>query len=326
MFKSIYVVLAAVVSAASHGGDLPKTVVDIAVNDPDNFSTLVSLVTSAGLVDALSAADPKLTVFAPTNAAFAALPKATLDAVGADKDLLTKVLTYHVVGAEVLSSTLKDGQEAETLQGGKVHVTVGDSVFINQAKVEIADVKAGNGVVHVIDAVLVPSDVTGTLVALAQATPDFSTLVDLVVAADLVDTLSGRGPFTLFAPTNAAFEKVPKETMDTLGADKELLAKVLTYHVVSGSVWSRNLADGEVKTVQGEDVTVKIHTDHVMINDAKVTGADTPAFNGVIHSIDTVLMPPAATAEPTAEPSSSSHLAASIATMGAAVIALAAAF
>ena len=119
---------------------------------------------------------------------------------------------------------------------------------------------------------------------------NFTTLVTAVKAAGLVDTLKGPGPFTVFAPTDAAFAKVPKATLDALLADKAALAKVLTYHVVPGKVMAADVKAGMVKTVQGQELTLK--TDGgVMVNNAKVVAADVAASNGVIHAIDTVLMP-----------------------------------
>ena len=119
---------------------------------------------------------------------------------------------------------------------------------------------------------------------------NFKTLVTAIKAAGLVDTLKGPGPFTVFAPTDEAFAKIPKADLDKLLADKAKLKSVLTYHVVSGKVMSTDIKPGKVKTVQGSDVTLST-TGGVMVNNAKVVAADVPASNGVIHAIDTVLMP-----------------------------------
>merc|ERR1712032_826365 len=167
-----------------------------------------------------------------------------------------------------------------------------------------ADVKASNGVIHVIDTVLIPEAVSQELakmpniVEIASADTTFSTLVSLVASADLVETLSGPGPFTVFAPTNDAFAKLPQDVVDYLTAEenKDALTKVLTYHVVSGEVMSGDLVAGEVGTVQGENVIVSLDNG-VMINDSTVTGADVKASNGVIHVIDTVLIPEAVSQE-----------------------------
>ena len=119
---------------------------------------------------------------------------------------------------------------------------------------------------------------------------NFTTLVAAVKAAGLVDTLKGPGPFTVFAPTDAAFAKVPKATLDALLADKAALTKVLTYHVVPGKVMAADVKAGKVKTVEGQDLTITTKGG-VMVNNAKVVATDVVASNGVIHAIDTVLMP-----------------------------------
>lgn len=129
------------------------------------------------------------------------------------------------------------------------------------------------------------------IIETAIANPDFSTLVTAIKAADLVETLSGTGPFTVFAPTNAAFAKIPEATLKAVLEDKEKLTSILTYHVVAGKVMSKDVATmTEAKTVQGANI--KIDTKNgVMINDAEVITADIECSNGVIHVIDTVLMP-----------------------------------
>lgn len=144
----------------------------------------------------------------------------------------------------------------------------------------------------------VVKDVTPTvmtkqnIVEIASASNDFSTLVTAIKAADLVETLSGDGPFTVFAPTNAAFDKLPAGTLDSLLADKEELTKILTYHVVSGKVMSTDVVKlDKAKTVQGSNVMIEVVDGEVMINDSKVTSVDIEAENGVIHVIDTVLLP-----------------------------------
>jgi uncharacterized surface protein with fasciclin (FAS1) repeats len=109
-------------------------------------------------------------------------------------------------------------------------------------------------------------------------------------AADIVDTLKGKGPFTVFAPTDEAFAKIPKETLDGLLKDKAALTKILTYHVVSGKVMAKDVKAGAVKTVQGQDITLAT-AGGVTVNGAKVVAADVAASNGVIHAIDTVIMP-----------------------------------
>jgi hypothetical protein len=132
-----------------------------------------------------------------------------------------------------------------------------------------------------------------TIVEIAASDPQFSTLVTAVKAAGLVDTLNSAGPFTVFAPTNDAFAKVPKDALTKLLANKEALKKVLLYHVVSGKVLSTDLKDGmKAKTAAGPEVTIKTKP-APMVNNAKIIKADIAASNGVIHVIDTVIMPKA---------------------------------
>lgn len=137
-------------------------------------------------------------------------------------------------------------------------------------------------------------EASSTIVELAQATDSLSTLVTAVVAADLVETLSGEGPFTVFAPTNDAFAALPDGTLESLLEPENVddLTNILTYHVVAGEAFSTDLSDGqEITTVQGDVLTVSIEDGNVMINDAMVVTADVEASNGVVHVIDAVLLP-----------------------------------
>jgi len=287
-----------------------KNIVGLA-QDTSSLSTLVKAVTAGGLVDTLSGKGP-FTVFAPTNAAFAALPDGTLDNLlePANKDQLVSILTYHVLPAEVKAGDLKAEQSVKTVEGSELYITkekdvvkVGPSSKDLTITVTSADNMASNGVVHIIDGVLIPSepDVNKTIVELAQATPDLSTLVTAVVAGDLVETLSGEGPFTVFAPTNEAFTALPDGTLNTLlkPENKDQLVGILTFHVVSGEVMAEDLkAEQSVKTVQGDELYITKDDDGVKVGPAKdptinVTSADNLASNGVVHIIDGVLLPPA---------------------------------
>jgi uncharacterized surface protein with fasciclin (FAS1) repeats len=129
------------------------------------------------------------------------------------------------------------------------------------------------------------------LVDTAKSAGTFNTLVAAVEAAGLVDTLKGPGPFTVFAPTDAAFAKIPKAKLDALLNDKAALAKILTYHVVAGKVMAADVKPGMVKTVEGDSLTIKVAGGKVMVDKAHVTKTDIATDNGVIHVIDTVLMP-----------------------------------
>ncbi len=278
-----------------------NTVADIIINS-ESHNTLQAAVTAAGLVETLRGEGP-FTVFAPTDAAFAALPEGTLDALLADPNgALKDILLYHVLGAKVMSTDLSDGQTATTLLGKDIKVTINsDGVFINDAKVTVADIQADNGVVHVINAVLTPP--TNTVADIIINSESHNTLQAAVTAAGLVETLRGEGPFTVFAPTDAAFAALPEGTLDALLADPNgALKDILLYHVLGAKVMSTDLSDGQTATtLLGKDVKVTINSDGVFINDAKVTVADIQADNGVVHVINAVLTPPS-TPLPTSSP------------------------
>ncbi len=269
-----------------------NTVVDVIVNSV-NHNTLEAAVIAADLVDDLSANGP-FTVFAPTDDAFAAIPEETLAALLADPTGdLANILLYHVVGSKAMSTDLSNGQEIQTLLGDNVVVTIDNGeVFINDAKVTIADIEADNGVVHVIDAVLMPTP--ETVVDIIVNSDAHSTLEAAVIAADLVSALSAEGPFTVFAPTDDAFNALPEGTLDELLADPSGdLTNILLYHVVAAQAMSTDLSDGQtIETLLGSNITVTINNDGVFINDAKVVVANIEAKNGVVHVIDTVLLPP----------------------------------
>ncbi|OWF35508.1 transforming growth factor-beta-induced protein ig-h3-like [Mizuhopecten yessoensis] len=258
--------------------------------------TLGTLVKDADLVDTLSGEGP-FTVFAPVDKAFKALPQSVLDKLSGDKELLKQVLTYHVVSGNVTSGQLKNDMVVDTVEGmSKLRVNIyGSKVTVNGASVILADQFATNGVVHMINEVLYPLP-TQSLLDYAAATPSFSQLVYIVSMADLIDFFKG-GPFTLFAPTDAAFDKLPPGLINELLQNKTALVNVLEYHVILGTVYSAGLSNNQrVKAANEQELTVKIEGANVIINDAKVTTADVTVTNGVIHVIDTVLLPPSLSA------------------------------
>lgn len=282
-------------------------IVDTAVA-AGNFSTLVAAIEAAGLVDTLKGEGP-FTVFAPTDEAFAALPAGTVEALLADpQGQLTQILLYHVVPGKVMSTDLSDGMTAETVQGSPVTFTIADgAVKVNDASVVAADIEASNGVIHVIDSVILPpteeaateaapaaAAPVGNIAEVATAAGAFNTLLTAVQAAGLVDELTGEGPFTVFAPTDEAFAALPAGTLDTLLADPEgALRDILLYHVVAGKVMSTDLSDGmTAETLQGAPITISIADGAVKVNEANVVTADVEASNGVIHVIDAVILPP----------------------------------
>jgi len=275
------------------GGGGSDDLVTLAGNTKD-LSTLVTALTDAGLVDTLSGAGP-FTVFAPTNEAFAALPPAQLTYLLNTKAELQKVLEYHVVSGAVKSGDLKNGEEVKTLEGANVTVKIttaanATTIKINDATVKTANVEASNGVVHIINQVLLPPGFKIPTIPEVAAANNFTTLLTALEAANLGTTLSGAGPFTVFAPTNAAFAAVPN--IAAILKDIPELKKILEYHVVAGEDLSSQLKDGEqVETLEGQKVNITISGSDVSVNTAKVIKANVVAGNGVIHVIDAVLIP-----------------------------------
>ncbi|MEQ8553234.1 MAG: fasciclin domain-containing protein [Cyclobacteriaceae bacterium] len=266
-------------------------IVELAQGTP-SLSTLVTAIVAADLTATLEGDGP-FTVFAPTNDAFNDLPDGVLDYLLDNPSELAAVLQYHVVSGKVLSTDLSSGTVA-TLNGN-IEVNVGSGVTINgTANVTTADVEATNGVVHIIDEVLIPAGFelppTDDIVELAQGTSNLSTLVTALTTADLVTTLQGTGPFTVFAPTNEAFENLPDGVLDYLLDNPTELAGILQYHVVSGSVFSTDLSSGMVATLNG-DVDIDVSSGVVINGSATVMNADIEATNGVVHIIDEVLIP-----------------------------------
>jgi transforming growth factor-beta-induced protein len=272
-----------------------ETVADVAIDN--GFSTLVTAVVTAELLPALTSPLANYTVFAPTNEAFTDLADALGTTVNGLLALpnLADILTYHVLGTEVPSSAVTNGAIAQPLSTTntlKLSVTSTGDVFVNQAQVTSVDINASNGVVHVLDAVVLPIE-TVVDVAIDNG---FSTLTTAVITADLLHVLTDPlSEFTVFAPTNQAFNELATALNTNIAGILALpnLADVLTYHVVEGTVLSTQLTAGPVATVNGEDVIVSL-TNGVTINDATVTLADVTADNGVVHVIDGVLLPPTA--------------------------------
>ena len=260
-----------------------------------SFDILIQAATRAGLANFLSTQSP-ITVFAPTDQAFANLLKELelerLDQI--DNATLTSILEYHVVNGAVYAKDLSNGPVATVNDGGpgskdlSVLVNVDNGVTINSSKVTQDDVMASNGVIHIVDKVLMPPTVVDIAV-----TADFSTLVAAVAKAELVETLNGDGPFTVFAPTNEAFDMLFTQ-LKVSGVDeisKEDLKTILTYHVVSGNKQSGDLSPGNEETVNGESIAITTEGG-VMINEmANVAIKDIQGTNGVVHVIDKVLVP-----------------------------------
>jgi uncharacterized surface protein with fasciclin (FAS1) repeats len=294
--------------AACGGGDnaaLPGTIVQQAQADA-RLSTLVEALNAADLAPVLSSgsSSSSFTVFAPTNDAFAKLLTelgVTKEQLLADKTLLTSVLTYHVLPTRVTKAEIPAGKAITTVQGGIFKIDATESALVitdgrnRKSQITATDVPASNGVIHVIDTVLLPAN--KNIVQTAQAAPEFSVLVEAVVAADLVDALSAQGPLTVFAPTNAAFANLLAElgvTKEQLLANRALLTQVLTYHVVTGRLLKADVPVGQpVTTLQGQTFTVD---SSLAITDqrsrrASIVATDVLTSNGVIHVVDKVILP-----------------------------------
>lgn len=280
-----------------------NTVVDAAIAD-GRFTTLATALTEAGLVDALKGDGP-FTVFAPTDKAFAKLPEGTVKELlkPENRDQLQAVLKYHVLsGAVNLSSALKVG-EADTLQGGRIGIGFKDGqVRVGKAAIQDADLIVSNGVLHVIDSVLLPpvTESTTDIVGVATSAGNFGTLLAAAEAAGLLDALKGEGPLTILAPTDEAFAKLPKGTVENLLKTENLdqLKAILTYHAIPGAISAGDaLNAGTAKTVNGAKLCFGIKDGRFQVNDATILTAGIKADNGVIHVIDSVLIPSAAGAE-----------------------------
>jgi len=206
---------------------------------------------------------------------------------------LTDILLTHVVSGIASSSNISDGLGVSSLAGQNLIFSLKEGgVFVNDIKVSVVDIQTDNGVVHVIDAVILPP-APNTVLDIVVNSPDHTQLESLVIAAGLDGALAGDGPFTVFAPTDAAFAALPAEVVASLVADPTgALANVLLYHVLSGVAVSSSLSDGQqFATLLGTNITVSINANGVFINDAQVTVADIQADNGVVHVINAVLVP-----------------------------------
>ena len=318
--------------ATTEAMDESTSVVDLAIEN-GGFTTLVAAIEAAGLAETLEGDGP-FTVLAPTNAAFDAAFEAlgiTADELLADTDTLTQILTYHVLPQEANSQLVAtlDGEMVETVNGQSVSIAVSDGVItVDEAEVVSPDLAADNGIIHVINAVLLPPDIAealgvamdeemmeetttttttteapaeelGTIVDVAVASGEFPTLVAALQATGLDEVLSGDGPFTVFAPTEEAFAAAFDAlgiTAEDLLADTETLTSILTYHVLAADAPAEVVVtlDGQdVETVNGATVLVTVDGESVMVNEANVIAVDIFGSNGVIHVIDSVLLPPA---------------------------------
>ena len=272
-----------------------KTITEIVSTDT-SFSLLKQAVVRAGLADDLSTGS--FTVFAPNNAAFrnTGIDSTAIGSLGLDT--LVDILTYHVIGSKIMSTNLQNSQAVASLQGANLYVSKNDNgVFVNGIKVNAADINASNGVIHVIEKVIlnVPNQSIGDIVS---GNPDFSTLLAAVVKADLVSVFTGSGNYTVFAPTNAAFDDAGLTSVinDPATPASDVVA-ILKAHVIGTNVFASDLIQGATAPTLQPNVTLTIGTTPAA--SVIITGSNNPvsnivaanivATNGVIHVIDKVL-------------------------------------
>ena len=331
MMRKLVMLLFAVLLVAAFPAlaqDTPGTIADVVVgsagSETPEFTTLLTAVQAAdpAVLEALADPAEQLTVFAPTDAAFAALAEAlgedAFAAVLADQEQLTSILLFHVVPGLYMSSDVVTALEGSTgapvglgtLQGQYINITQDEegAIFVNDAllNLEMVDIEASNGVIHVIDAVILPEARTIAEIVTESAdaeTPEFTSLLAAASAADpaVLEALSdAEAELTVFAPTDEAFAALGEDTLNAVLADQAMLTNILLYHVVPDVVRSGALADLleenggtlEVETLQGAPVTFEVTDDGVFINDAQIVVTDIDAANGVIHVINAVILPP----------------------------------
>ncbi|MBI4883550.1 MAG: fasciclin domain-containing protein [Actinobacteria bacterium] len=250
------------------------------------FTELAGLAVDAGLVETLRGGP--FTVFAPTDAAFAKVPVDVLHTIQDDADTLATVLTHHVIAGAIAPDQLAAG-ELTTVAGTTLTVTEVDGKFYVEGNEVGAGVEATNGYVYVMNDVLVPA--LGDIIDVATTLPGFATLADLVTRADLIDTLKGDGPFTVFAPVDSAFEALAPATLNAVLGDADLLATVLTYHVVSGAFTTEMLEPGTLTTVAGVELTITKQDGVTYVDGNPILVQNVRATNGVIHVLGAVLVP-----------------------------------
>jgi len=279
-----------------------KSIAAVASETP-SLSTLLAAVKAAGLAETLSG-EGTFTVFAPTNAAFAKLPEGTIAFLlkPENKKQLTNILLKHVLPVQINAGQIPSGTtKVKTVGGEEIEITnSGQGVSVDNANVIATDVFASNGVVHVIDTVILPEAKAKSglksIAALASETPSLSTLLAAVSAADLAGTLAGEGTFTVFAPNNAAFNKLPQGTVANLlrPENKKQLTAVLLRHVLPVQIKAGEIPPGttKVKTVDGAEIEITASSRGVSIKSsvgsANVIATDVLANNGVVHLVDSV--------------------------------------
>lgn len=260
------------------------------------FKALINLIVAADLFDVLRDDGP-FTVFAPPDWAFDKIPQSELASLlkPENRDALKKLLTLHVVHGRLTAEALAEHGAPKTLNGAKLTIaSSGKGLAVNEATVIKADIPCRNGIIHVIDRVLTPSPSTTDILSVAASKKSFKTLVAAVKAAGLEDALRADGPFTVLAPTDEAFAKIPHEKLEALlqPANRGQLGEILKLHVIPGRKDAAALVSArKSRTLQGSSVATTIDEGRLVINGARVLATDITADNGIIHVIDTVLIP-----------------------------------
>jgi len=298
MLATVAAILAATNSYAQCSSDAKSAktqhdIVDTAV-EAGQFNTLVAAVKAAGLVDVLKSDGP-FTVFAPTDEAFAKLPKGTLESLlkPENKDKLAAILTYHVAPGKLTASDVTRATGAVSANGQRLGFKAANgNVMVDAATVVTADINCANGVIHVIDQVVLPEH--QNIVQVATGAKTFDTLLTAAASAGLAGALQSDGPFTVFAPTDEAFAKLPAGTLESLlkPENKQRLATIIKYHVVPGRVYSpAAMKANDAATLADQNVRFTRKDNSLYVDKARIVATDIDASNGVIHVIDAVIVP-----------------------------------
>ncbi|XP_061186622.1 periostin-like [Saccostrea echinata] len=277
-------------------------------------STLLQFVQDAGLTDVLSSKGP-FTLFAPSDAAFSSLSPDVIQKLKSDKQLLTSVLFAHIVNKTMLSKSLKDDELVPSMNkdvGIRINKYLPrfvrpippPTVTANGCQVTLVDQKATNGVIQVISRVMYPFPLKENIVETVHNTSSLSTLYKAMIATGVSDIIADGGPFTLFAPPDDAFNKLPPGTVDSLLKNKTAAERVVTYHLIGGSKYKVGLLpyntshpgihDTFLPTIEGGQLVFTLDVDGLLIIDRKykIVKTDMTVSNGVIHTIDSVMIPP----------------------------------
>lgn len=273
--------------------EIQPDVIDVVADDA-RFSTLLTAIDEAGLARVLRGRGP-FTVFAPTNAAFNALPAGALDELLANRDQLRNVLLYHVVADSLSASRVLRRESLDTLAGEAAEIsTMNGNAFIDEAQIIQTDIRVGNGIIHVIDAVITPPSLRPTLLSIAESDGRFTTIISAIDALEARDDITAEeGPYTVFIPADSAFADVSEAEIQAVLDQPVVAALVGLYHVVPGRVMAADLSGFDtLETYEGSLLTVGENADGLTVNGVQIIEADIRGRNGVMHVIDGYLVPP----------------------------------